>query len=467
MRVPDPTNALETTPLNPFHNPWREQSPWRIIRPLSLAFLATAIAGVIGPNFLVATVCKQYYNGREGLDPDSLTDSNPLCQISQIQMQAGANQNRLQIARNVVALLIFPRLCAWSDRRGRKPVLKIAAAVTLLSLTLQWTIQHFWRRFPVSTFILAGSLDLSPVVFQLGVLAIADSTCRRTVNTSYLFVAAYVFQALGSYLGSELAKRGLPILATVYIPLYIVFSVWTWFVSETLPYSERDKASEVHSEKTDTRKKTLLYYGNPLQPLTALLSPAHRRIKIAMVIFAVACALEGSFYQTSQFVTLLYMEYRFKWDTVELGKMQNAAAAVALATVCLAPFLFREMEKRRNPVTHDIYVLRSAAFWTAAVATIKALAGSATPFVTAHVLLGLRAVAVAPHKSVAVALAPSAAAGQVLGALEMAVTLVKIPTSSFFMSLYSWTVDTNPAAVLWIICFGEWVAFVLFLLLWV
>lgn len=467
MRVPDPTNALETTPLNPFHNPWREQSPWRIIRPLSLAFLATAIAGVIGPNFLLATLCKHYYDGREGLDPDTLTDSNPLCQIAHLQVLASTNQSRLNLFKNLTALIVFPRLCAWSDRRGRKPILKIAAAITLVSLTLQWCVQHFWRLFPVPTFILAGCLDFSPVVFQLGVLAIADSTCRRTVNTSYLFVSAYLFQALGSYIGSELAKRGLPSLAAIYVPIYSIFFIWTWFVSETLPYSERDKATETHNEKTDTRKKTLLYYGNPLQPLSALLSPAHRRIKIAMVIFAVACALEGTFYQTSQYVTLLYVEYRFKWGSIQLGKMQAATAAVSLVMVCVAPFILRVLEKRRNPVTQDIYVLRAAAFWTAALATIKALAGSVTPFVVAHVLIGLRAVADSPHKSVAVALAPSAAAGQVLGALEMAVTLLKIPASTFLVRLYSWTVDTNPAAVLWIICFGEWLAFTFFLALWV
>ncbi|AOW04599.1 major facilitator superfamily domain-containing protein [Yarrowia lipolytica] len=467
MSVPDPTNALETTPLNPFHNPWREQSPWRIIRPLSVAFLATAIAGVIGPNFLLATLCKHYYDGREGLDPDSLTISNPLCQISHLQVQAGTNQSRLNLCRNVVALIVFPRLSAWSDRRGRKPILKIAAGFTLVSLTLQWCVQHFWRWFPVPTFILAGCLDLSAVVFQLGVLAIADSTCRRTVNTSYLFVASYLFTALGSYVGSELAKRGLSTLAAVYVPLYLVFFIWTWFVSETLPYSERDKATEVHNEKTDSRRKTLLYYGNPLQPLAALLSPAHRRIKIAMVIFAAACALEDTFYQTSQYVTLLYIEYRFKWTSIQLGKMQAASAAVSLVMVCIAPFILRELEKRRNPVTQDIHVLRTAAFWTASLATIKALAGSVAPFVVAHVLLGLRAVADSPHKSVAMALAPSAAAGQVLGALEMAVTLVKIPASTVLVRMYSWTVYTNPAAVLWIICFGEWIAFAFFLALWV
>lgn len=467
MLVPDPTNALETTPLNPFHNPWREQSPWRIIKPLSLAFLATSIAAVIGPNFLLANLCKHYYDGREGLDPDTLVETNPLCQIVQLQVLASTNQSRMNFFKNVVAVIVFPRLSAWSDRRGRKPVLKVAAFVTLLSLILQWSVQKWWRVFPVPTFIVAACLDLSPVVFQLGVLAIADSTCRRTVNTSYLFVSAYLFQTLGSYLGSELAKQGLSFLGLVYIPIYLAFVIWTWFVSETLPYSERDKATEGYNEKTDTRKKTLLYYGNPLQPLTALLSPAHRRIKISMIIFAIACALEGTFYQTSRYVSSLYLVYKFQWGSIELGKMYSAMAAVSLVTVCITPFVLRVLERRRNPVTHDIYVLRTAAFWTAALATLQALAGSVTPFVVAHVLVGLRAVADSPHKSVAVALAPSAAAGQVLGALEMAVTLVKIPASTFLVRLYSWTVDTNPAAVLWIICFGEWVAFCFFLALWV
>lgn len=467
MRVPDHVNALETTPINPFHNPWREQSPWRIIRPLTLAFLATSIAAVIGPNFLLATLCKHHYDGHEGIDPDTLVDTNPLCQISEIQMLAAVNQSRLNFFKNFTALIVFPRLCALSDRKGRKPVLKVAAVLTLLSLTLQWSVQHFWRFFPVPTFILAGCMDLSPVIFQLGVLAIADSTSRRTVLTSYLFAASYLCQALGSYMGSELAKRGLSGLAFIYVPLYLAFTVWTSFVSETLPHSERVKATEGYNECTDTKRKTLAYYGNPLQPLSALLSPAHRRLKIAMVVFAVASALEGTFYQTSRYITLLYVEYRFKWGSVELGKMQAACAAVSLAMVCLAPFILRSLEKRRNPVTHDIYVLRTAAFWTAAMATLKALASSATPFVVAHVLIGLRSIADSPHKSVAVALAPTSAAGQVLGAVEMAVTLVKIPASSFLVEVYSWTVYDNAQAVLWIICFGEWLAFVFFLALWV
>src|SRR5271167_3413097 len=208
-------------------------------------------------------------------------------------------------AWNLMQFLFLPVLGAWSDRFGRRPVILISC----LGLGLDYI---FMALAPSLRWLFVGRL-ISGITASNVSTAFADITepSERAKQFGMLGAAFGVGFVVGPAVGGLLGHYNLraPFWAAAILSLANFF-YGLFVLPESLP--------------TEKRAKSAWHMANPLGSLALLRShPELSSLSIVAIMYYLA-------HQALQSVFVLYTEYRYAWNTRDVG------ISLAVVGVCAA-----------------------------------------------------------------------------------------------------------------------------------
>ncbi|KAK9431644.1 major facilitator superfamily domain-containing protein [Lipomyces doorenjongii] len=468
---PDAATVSDDSSLGPISSSkwWRRPSIYLFLP----AYLVHAIAegALIAPvlNSIFTLVCRAYY-----MQPDdeleAMEDINRDCQTADMNATVSQFAMVFVLIQGIMAALVSPKLGALSDRIGRRPILAIAAAASLVSSTIlaaamKSASPHAYLWLLVMP-ILEGLSSSSATVIMTAYATDCTPPVKRVNAFGHIRACVFCGMALGPALGGMLVKLTDNILSVIYVALVMqtLFALFILFVlPESLSQERIIDAQELHRismEFDAARPRDMRYYLrrlNFLQPLRVLWPNDGTRLVIKkniIVLTGIDTVFNGC--TTGAIVSiLLYAEYTFQWTSVETGFFISLASVCrAIALLVVLPSITYIYKRQRPHAQHevgasklDIFMIRVSVIFEMCSYLLMASATNSIEFALAGSLGALGSLESPTIRAALTKHVPTENTGAVLGALSLMQSLSEIVGPIIFSNIYASTIVSYPKAI--------------------
>ncbi|KAI1649890.1 MFS general substrate transporter [Daldinia loculata] len=355
-RRPSHRQRLSVTSITSVHVP-KVHSGRTIVNLLCLIILisssSTGLIGIPETRLLEDAACRQYY-GLDGSTSDPIDEKH--CKENAIQNKVAfilAIQSSADAAAGFLAA--FPWGLA-ADRIGRKPVVALALAGSLLGIIWAMTVVYFHNIFPVEliwlgslgNFLGGGSAVISGIVLSM----IADSTTEE--ERAIAFMRVHVASLCGN-LGAPALSAVLMARAGPWPPIWIAFAVTALsgiaflFVPETLKHQPGQEhgheleSVEYEEETTDLKSRVSHVITQFKESLSMLKSTS-------LILLLITClGTPPVSYAALQFM-VQFLSKRYGIELYKTGYIQSTyGAAQVVQALIILPWVTGYVMKDTTP----------------------------------------------------------------------------------------------------------------------
>ncbi|KAF2126051.1 MFS general substrate transporter [Dothidotthia symphoricarpi CBS 119687] len=455
---------------------WKQPSIFWLLPPFLL--FTIAFGGVIVPkiNLIMDLVCEEYYasqgpNPASGpMDPGQQSDR---CRNDDVSSRSSLFLLYGSLCAGILAAVTSPKLCALSDRYGRKNFMIFNTCTALFGEVLTILAAKYPDVVHVNWILVGYAFEGLGGSFIVG-MALAHSYAsdcvspqKRSTAFSYFYaclfagiaigpvVAGYIIEARTKSVGKTEARLLIFYLALAAHGMFIFFL--SFCIPESLSKSRQAAAREKHEEEMERLGPASdwinqLRHVNLFAPLKILwptgpgTSSAVRRNLVLLaaidtIVFSVAMGGMG--------VVLVYTRRQFGWQDVETGHFVTIVnGARVLGLIVLLPLITRIVRGKTPPRQRssgcdnfDLSIVRFAILLDMCGYLGYTLARKGEFFALSGALaavggIGSPALSAALTKHV-----PQDKVGQLLGATGLLHALARIIGPTVFNGIYSATVS--------------------------
>ncbi|KAI8961983.1 MFS general substrate transporter [Daldinia sp. FL1419] len=313
---------------------------------------STGLIGIPETRLLEDAACRQYY-GLDGSTTEPIDEK--YCKANAIQNKVAFT---LAMSTSFDAAAGFLAAFPWglaADRIGRKPVVALALAGSLLGILWAMAVVYFHNVFPVEliwlgslgNFIGGGSAVISGIVLSM----IADSTTEE--ERAIAFMRVHVASLCGN-LGAPALSSAIMAKVGSWPPIWIAFAVTAssgiafLFVPETLkhqPDQQIDhRAENVEDEGASGLKSRVSHVVFQFKESLSMLKSS------SLILLLLTCL--GSppvVYSTLQFMAQ-FLSKRYGIELYKTGYVQSTyGAAQVVQALVILPWITRYVMKSTTP----------------------------------------------------------------------------------------------------------------------
>lgn len=459
------------------HLPWyKTPSIYWMLGPFFI--VALAFGGSMPPklNLILQLVCRQYIDEQESTHPgytklprvDFGGGDNDQCRIPEVQSRVSMFTLWINLITGLISAFASPKLGALSDRYGRKKIIVITSAGTILAEIITIVAATHPETFNVEWLLLGAVLDGMTGSFIVAMAItnsyITDCTAPANRNIAFSLIHGCLFSgiAFGPIIAGYLVKYTGKIVVVFYI-LLGVHTCFALFMAFVVPESVSKKrqlaAREKHEEmRRDTGRDSdydwinQLRTLNLLEPLKVLWptgegsSPALRRNLVFLaavdtIVFGVAMG--------SMTVVIIYTNYQFGWKTFESSRFMsivNSCRVFCLLVILpsVTKFARRQRgfpsQKNSGSDLFDLSVIRFAVLFDTLGYLGYTLARDGNMMILSGCVAAIGGVASPTLQSAMTKHVPPEQTGQLLGASGLLHALARVVAPTLFNGIYAATV---------------------------
>ncbi|KAF2456477.1 major facilitator superfamily domain-containing protein [Lineolata rhizophorae] len=453
---------------------WKRPSIFWVLGPFFISMLA--FGGIIVPklNLILELICREYTSDRSVSDRDFSTflagANDDQCRIPEVQSRVAKFTLYGNVITGVLSAITSPKLGALSDRYGRRKLIFVSVAGTMIGEVITIFAAIYPDTFPINLILLGFAFDglCGSFICAMAIMHAYATDCtppsQRNVAFGYFHGCLFTGIAVGPILAGLLVKATGSILTIFYIALgcHVFFVLFTLLViPESLSKSRQEAAREKYRQMRDALGPaadwlTQIRSFNLLEPLKILYprgegsSAAVRRNLVLLsaidtIIFGVAMG--------SMTVVVYYTEYVFGFGTYESSvfvSVVNSCRVFCLIVVLpVITRLVRGPAARRHhhhrgktpgADRFDLAVIRAAIFFDTLGYLGYALAPSGGLFVLAGAVTAVGGLGSPTLQSSLTKHVPADRTGQLLGATGLLHALARVVAPAAFNGIYSATV---------------------------
>ncbi|PLB37448.1 MFS general substrate transporter [Aspergillus candidus] len=423
----------ETTPLL---GRQQKATGWLSIYWLSAVVFCLSAAGaclnVPLTRLIEDNLCSRYI--RQG------APSEELCKSEKIQSRLAYLNGCLPLVEAVVGLVVAFPFGILADRVGRKPIIILSMAGTLLSLAWELAVIGMPRVIRVE-FILAGPLFAvvggGNTVLLANLYSIASDLVAQSDRASTFFLMAFanlVGASVGPAFSSIFMEAFSPwISAFIAFIVSLVALIPLFFVPETFSPSKHDSNSEQESDEEPRDFRSHLSLLLRLGSSTASLKSSSLVIVLATFL-TVAPEVLG----TSQFLAQ-YISKRFDWPLAKTGYFLTLRGVIHMVVLLVTLPLLSKILLRYQPSPVKDLTLARASVAIAAVGAF-CMAASQIEVVIAGLAIHSLGSGLAP---LCRSLATSYVAPQDTAKLNTAIGILQTTGSLYAGPAFAWLFETG------------------------
>jgi MFS family permease len=254
--------AFGTPSLRTLVRTLTDQVYW-LLGPFTIS--SVAIGGIIIPkiNLILSLICRQYladkslFNAAAGLG-----EPGPQCRTPEVQARVAHFTMWSGLISGVLSALTAPRLCALSDRWGRRRVMMICNAGSLFGEVMTIFAANFPDRFPVSWILVGSFIDgmCGSMIASGAVVQSYATDCtpprRRNIIFGQFHGCIFTGIAVGPLVAAAIIKWTGDIIVMFYIALgcHLFFiTLLVFFIPESLTKKRQLLAREKHRQALEAR----------------------------------------------------------------------------------------------------------------------------------------------------------------------------------------------------------------------
>lgn len=459
------------------HLPWyKTPSIYWMLGPFFL--VALAFGGSMPPklNLILQLVCRQYIDEQESTHPgytklprvDFGGGDNDQCRIPEVQSRVSMFTLWINLITGLISAFASPKLGALSDRYGRKKIIVITSAGTILAEIITIVAATHPETFNVEWLLLGAVLDGMTGSFIVAMAItnsyITDCTAPANRNIAFSLIHGCLFSgiAFGPIIAGYLVKYTGKIVVVFYI-LLGVHTCFAAFMALVVPESVSKKRQLAAREKHDEIRRDIgrdsdydwinqLRTLNLLEPLKVLWptgegsSPALRRNLVFLaavdtIVFGVAMG--------SMTVVIIYTNYQFGWKTFESSRFMsivNSCRVFCLLVILpsVTKFARRQRgfpsQKNSGSDLFDLSVIRFAVLFDTLGYLGYTLARDGNMMILSGCVAAIGGVASPTLQSAMTKHVPPEQTGQLLGASGLLHALARVVAPTLFNGIYAATV---------------------------
>ncbi|KAJ5656625.1 Major facilitator superfamily domain general substrate transporter [Penicillium longicatenatum] len=345
---------------------------WVYLLSLHTFFISLAFSMVNTPmsQLLEDNLCHRYIRGAA----KGTTFKAGLCKNNHIQFELATIMGYMPVMEALVSLTTAFPFGVLADRIGRKPILYLAFAGSILSKSWILFVLAFPSVLPVQ-YVLAGPLFLvvgGGLAVQLAALnSVASDLVSKSERASAFFLLTFGTlsgSAVGPFVSSKLMNSYSP-----WIPIFLSLCMWPigvvilMFVPETLPKSQ-DPIVEIGRAPSVLKPNTLKSHLSESVQLYKASLASLRTPSIVIIIAANIIDMPEDM-ATSGFFTQ-FISKRFNWTFADAGYLLAMRGVIQMAVLLVAlPLLSHLLLRWQQPNVRDLTLAR----FSAAIATAGAL----------------------------------------------------------------------------------------------
>ena len=458
------------------HLPWHKRpSIYWVLGPFFI--VALAFGGSITPkiNLILQLVCRQYIDERSIAEPgftrlpvDFNGGDNDQCRIPEVQSRVSIFTLWINLITGLISAFASPKLGALSDRYGRKKIIVVTSAgtilaeiITIIAATHPETINVEWLLVGAALDGLTGSFIVAMAITNSYV---TDCTPPAGRNVAFGLIHGCLFSgvAFGPIIAGYLVKYTGKIVIVFYI-LLAVHTSFAIFIGFVVPESVSKKrqlaAREKHEElRRDTQQDSTWDWINQLRSLNVFAplkvlwptgegsSPALRRNLVFLaavdtIVFGVAMG--------SMTVVIIYTNYQFGWKTFESSRFMSIVNACRVfCLLVVMPLLTRWVRRTKNFPSQknsgsdlfDLSIIRFAVLFDTIGYLGYTLSRSGSMMILSGSIAAIGGVASPTLQSALTKHVPPEQTGQLLGASGLLHALARVVAPTVFNAIYAATV---------------------------
>ncbi|GAO51553.1 hypothetical protein G7K_5652-t1 [Saitoella complicata NRRL Y-17804] len=463
-----------------FQDPSRRKGSIYWLLPAFL-FIALAFGASLAPriNLLISLVCKEYQQERFGSSLSVIIGgNNEECRIPEVQARAARLSLTINLVSAALSAYTTARYGAWSDRVGRKKVILLSAFGALCNDIIIIAVARYFDILGTKFLIVGAFIDGLLGSFTTGMAATnayaSDCTKpdKRAVAFGYISGSLFLGIAIGPVVGAYLIKAFGDVIVVFYASLivHIAYIIYAWVVlPESL--SERRMAtaraaystSKIQDEEERSRVGSFWQYVrhlNVFKPISIFFlskegtSARLRRNFLLLAYIDIVFILNMGAFS----IVVLYPTYVFGWQDLEQGYYLSIVGSTRVFILLVVlPLIMRYFRSETSDDRHgsgadrlDIWIVRAAAFVETIGYASKALAGNTAQYYLASALAASAGFGSPALQSALIKHVPKEKTGELLGALSVLQSISRVVTPTVLGLIYSWTVGTDPRAVLYV-----------------
>jgi MFS family permease len=431
---------------------------------------SVAIGGIIIPkiNLILSLICREYFADKSLLAA-GLGELDPQCRTPEVQARVAHFTMWAGLISGVLSALTAPRLCALSDRWGRRPVMMICNAGSLFGEIMTIFAANFPETFPVHWILIGSFIDgmCGSMIASSAVVQSYATDCtppsRRNIIFGQFQGCIFTGIAIGPLIAALIMKFVGNIIVMFYIALgcHLFFiTLLVFFIPESLARKRQLLAREKHRQKLEARGpsntwKSRIKDLNVFEPLKALYPkdadiplPARRNLLLLSsldgIIFGTAMGAMGA--------VVLYSQYKFQWDvatqSVFMSIVNSARVSCLVVVLPLITYLFRGKASSPNarpaPKTgvdrFELSIIRVAILFDMLGFLGFALARTGEMFIAAGTIASMGGIGSPTLQAALTKHVPPDRIGQLLGALGLLHAMARVAAPVVFNSIYAATV---------------------------
>jgi MFS family permease len=445
-----------------------QPSPLFAITTLFLLIVGQALSITSGLDAIIALICRHHFPDKSREHTIDPLRPDPRCRQSDVAALVASFSSYRGIISGIIGIIVSPKLCALSDRVGRRPVLIFSGAVTALAdlivvLCSLYPAALDYNWMLVSS-VLAGA---GGTTLCAGVFSSYFADCiKPNVRARYFsWIDASVASgvALGPGLGSFILQKfnTLSLILGITVVCDVIFCVLVYFfVPESRTVRARRQSQTSYDEARKERlsqsmRQQYVAMMNVFGPLRQLAFPHVRRGKdrINAWLLVAILSLSTGLGVGISLLLVMYPETKFGWSSVETGYLLSMVGAVKSFSLAVTfPGLFYLLGHFLDKDTHrldkvDAWVIRIGL--TGAMCGFIILSKSETGIeyvegVLTEVFFGIAGPAV---KNGIIKYSSKDDIGEVFGALGMLIHIATVFCPFVFLTVFNLTLKSRPQMV--------------------
>ncbi|KAK9454289.1 major facilitator superfamily domain-containing protein [Dipodascopsis uninucleata] len=431
-------------------------------------FLAVVQGSIVSPylELLLTLVCRAHYDSEI---PIGFKGDIYDCQTPAVHARLSSLNMWLTFLQGSLGAFVCPKLGAFSDRVGRKPIIAYTMCGPLISnviLIFASKSDSVYAYRYLFIFVIADAMTGSIQGLMATSMAYATdctSPQRRTASFALFHALFLIGLAVGPALGGIIISVTDTSTSLFYIAVgvqAVFISYIILFLPESKSKSERRNAMSLQiSEQGNT--KPFISYFNILAPLRVLWPSDGTRFEIKRNIATLATmnTLITGVTLGSAMVVLLYAQLIFGWSSIQTGYFVSVVGfSRTFALLAVLPLLVKLFEHFKLHSTHSVGASYSDIYLIRATMTIEGLSflglglsRNAPLFVACASIGSFGSIALPAIQSTATKHIPKEKSGAILGAFVLLQNLAIVVSPTLLFGVYSLTVEMQPRTVFYVI----------------
>jgi MFS family permease len=430
-----------------------------------------AVGGILVPklNLILSLICREYFTDKSvaGISLADLGDLDPQCRTPEVQAHVAQFTLYAGLISGVLSAFIAPRLCAMSDRWGRRPIMMVTNAGSLFGEVMTIFAANFPESFSVYWMLVGSFIDgmCGSFIASTAVVQSYATDCtppsKRNVIFGYFHGCIFTGIALGPLVAAYIMSKSGGVIIMFYIALgcHLFFiTLLLFFIPESLSRKRQMLAREKHRQAKEALGpsndwKSQIRNINVLEPLKALypkdpdIPQAARRNLLLLasvdgIIFGVAMG--------AMTAVVLYSQYHFQWDpstqSIFMSIVHSARVTCLIVVLPLVTRLFRGKGSNGRPAPKtgtdrfELAIIRIAIFFDMLGFLGFALAQTGAMFIASGAIASVGGIGSPTLQAALTKHVPPDRIGGLLGAMGLLHAIARIAAPTVFNSIYAATV---------------------------